>query len=98
MQRILIISLFIVSLLLVFTLQNQDSTNHFRFLLWDVSGSFFVVLALLVGLILGIAVTLPAVIKKNKKIDELNSFIGNFREKERQRVEEDENNNIKKEE
>ncbi|SRR6056297_3754320 len=100
MKRSLIISLVIVSILLVFSLQNQNNTAAVKFLFWgweEISQTFVVIISLLLGFILGISLSIPYIIRKNKKIDDLNRFIDDFREKERKLVEEEEEKNFNKE-
>jgi uncharacterized integral membrane protein len=96
MKRTLIVSLLVVTILLVFTLQNQK-VLHVDFLFWKVSHTFVVVMALVLGVVLGITIVLPGIVSRNKKINELNHFIDDFREKERDKVEEKEAAEIEKE-
>lgn len=49
----------------------------------------------LLGVVAGIFIVFPFIQSKNRKIDELNSFIDDFRIKEREVIEERELNDLK---
>jgi uncharacterized integral membrane protein len=97
MQKALIVSLVTIILVLVFALQNPGEQTV-TFLFWRFTGSMalMALIAIFVGVVLGIALTFPTIQKKNKKINNLTNFIQDFREKERVRVEDEELKDMEK--
>lgn len=95
MQKSLIVSLITIILVLVFALQNPGQAE-LKFLFWNaqVSLALLALIAMGVGVILGSAFIYPVVKKRNRKIRSLNNFIEEFREKERNKVEKQEQHNM----
>lgn len=72
MQKNLIIALILSTIIVVFALQNAHDVRIVLWL-WEIQGylAFVIIITLLLGAILGILFSLPAIFKKNKMIDTL---------------------------
>ncbi len=95
MQRsfiIFIVGLVLAILLVIFALQN-DTGAYIKFLAWQTKKEVPVVLIFLISLALGVFIgtifSIPNIIKKNKKIEELKIKLNDFRETQRQKVEQE---------
>ena len=95
MQRsfiIFIVGLVLAILLVIFALQN-DTGAVIKFFAWQTKKEVPVVLIFLISLALGVFIgtifSIPNIIKKNKKIEELKIKLNDFRETQRQKVEQE---------
>jgi len=76
MQRSLIFALLLVLIIVVFALQNSASIE-LKLFFWNIrsSAALIITSVLFIGAILGVLFSLPSIIKKNEKIEELQKQI-----------------------
>jgi uncharacterized integral membrane protein len=72
MQRSLIFALLLVLIIVVFALQNSDPISV-KLFFWDIESSKALIITsiLFIGALLGVLFSLPSIIKKRDKIEEL---------------------------
>ncbi len=76
MQRSLILALLLVLIIVVFALQNSASIE-LKLFFWNIQSSAALIITsvLFIGAILGVLFSLPSIIKKKEKIEELQKQI-----------------------
>jgi uncharacterized integral membrane protein len=72
MQRTLIFALLLILAVVIFALQNSDPVQ-IKLLFWNVESSvaFVMTSVLIIGALLGVLFSLPAIFRKQEKINEL---------------------------
>lgn len=78
-----------VIILLLFAMYNTEAAKVTVFKTFETTVTKLTFTALVIGFLAGFLFIFPTIRSKNKKIDELNKFISDFRNKERDKAEQD---------
>lgn len=89
MQKSLIASVFILLILLIFSLSNTEPLEIRFFEDFTILPTFFVLIVISLGIIIGLTIALPMILSKNNKIEKLNQELQSIKQQLREDIEDD---------